>query len=111
MSEETKKQLEGAPMPGEDSEEPEIITLLDENNEEIRFELIGGCVDKGIQYFALIPEGSADEDGGFEEYIILKQITDDEGNMLVEIEDDDEFNRIAKIFDDAFDAEIDYDGN
>ena len=95
--------------PEEESGEPEIITLLDEDNKEIRFELIGGCVDKGVQYFALIPEGSADEEGGFEEYIILKQITDEEGDSLVEIEDDAEFDRIAKIFDDAFDTEYDYD--
>lgn len=90
--------------------EPEIVTLLDENGEEIRFELIGGYNDKGVQYFAMIPEGSADEDGGFEEYIILKSVTDAEGNEeLEEIEDDKEFDRIAAIFDDAFDAEYDYD--
>ena len=92
------------PIPATD-DEPEIITLLDENDQEIRFELIGGYNEKGIQYFALIPEGSADEDGGFEEYIILKQ----EGDELVEIEDDAEFDRIAQVFDDAFDTEIDYD--
>ena len=106
MSEEKKN-----PIVPEETEEPEIITLLDENNEEVRLELIGGVVDKGIQYFALIPEGSADEDGGFEEYIILKQIKDEDGDALVEIEDDAEFDRIAKIFDDAFNAEIDYDGS
>ncbi|MCQ2354959.1 MAG: DUF1292 domain-containing protein [Clostridia bacterium] len=90
--------------------EPEIVTLLDENDEEIRFELIGGYNDKGVQYFALIPEGSADEDGGFEEYIILKSVKNADGSEeLVEIEDDKEFDRIAAIFDDAFDAEYDYD--
>ena len=30
--------------------------------------------------FALIPEGSADSDGGFEEYIILKSVKDADGN-------------------------------
>ena len=88
----------------------DIVTLLDENDEEHEFELIGGCVNGGVQYFALIPAGSADEDGGFEEYIILKQIVNDDGTEdLVEIEDDDEFDRIAAIFDDAFDSETDYD--
>ena len=52
---------------GIDEGEVEIVTLLDENDNEVRFELIGGYVDKGVQYFALIPEGSADEDGGFED--------------------------------------------
>ena len=71
--------------------EAETVTLLDE-------------------YFALIPAGSADEDGGFSEYIILKSVRDADGEEeLVEIEDDAEFDRVAATFDDAFDAEYDYD--
>ena len=90
--------------------EPEVVTLMDENDEEHRFELIGACNDKGNQYYALIPEGSADEDGGFEEYIILKQIINEDGTEdMVEIEDDAEFERIAAKFDEAFDTEVDYD--
>ena len=83
--------------------EAETVTLLDEDNNEIEFEVIGGCVVDGVQYFALIPAGSADEDGGFTEYIILKSVKDDAG------EDDAEFDRVAATFDDAFDAEYDYD--
>lgn len=103
MAEDTKPTTEF------EDREPEIITLLDDDNNELRFELIGGYTEKGIQYFALIPEGSADEDGGFEEYIILKQVKGEDGDELVEIEDDREFEHIAQIFDDAFDTEIDYD--
>lgn len=90
--------------------EVETVTLLDEDNNEIEFEVIGGCVVDGVQYFALIPAGSADEDGGFTEYIILKSVKDDAGEEeLIEIEDDAEFDRVAATFDDAFDAEYDYD--
>lgn len=101
MSDEKKLPIEG--------EEAEIITLFDEDDNEIQFELIGGYTDRGVQYFALIPVGSADEDGGFDEYIILKSVEGENGEELVEIEDDAEFERIAAIFDDAFDAEYDYD--
>jgi uncharacterized protein YrzB (UPF0473 family) len=99
-------------IPGTEPEESEIeiVTLLDEDDNEIRFELIGGYTEKEVQYYALIPEGSADEDGGFSEYIILKAVVDADGNEdLVEIEDDAEFERIAAVFDDAFNAEFDYD--
>ena len=109
MSEAEKKEIQTGPDENAAADEPEIVTLLDENNEELRFELIGGCVEDGVQYFALIPEGSADEDAGFDEYIILKQVRGEEGDELVEIEDDAEFNKIAGIFDDAFNAEYDYD--
>ena len=72
--------------------EAEIVTLLDEDNNEIEFEVIGGCVVDGVQYFALIPAGSADDDGGFSEYIILKSVKDENGEEeLIEIEDDAEF--------------------
>jgi uncharacterized protein YrzB (UPF0473 family) len=101
MNDEKNLPLEG--------EEAEIITLLDEDDNEIQFELIGGYTDRGVQYFALIPVGSADEDGGFDEYIILKSVKSEDGEELVEIDDDAEFERIAAIFDDAFDAEYDYD--
>jgi uncharacterized protein YrzB (UPF0473 family) len=91
-------------------DEPEIISLYDDNGNEFKFEIIGACVDRGSQYFAVIPEGSADEEGDFEEFIIYKQITNEDGTRdLVEIEDDDEFERIAGKFSDAFDCEISYD--
>jgi len=97
-------------MTPETEEEVEIVTLVDENNEEHEFELIGGLNDKGQQYFALIPAGSADEEGGFEEYIILKSLKNEDGSEdLVEIEDDAEFDRVAQKFDEAFNSEIDYD--
>ena len=37
--------------------EAETVTLLDEDNNEIEFEVIGGCVVAGVPYFALIPGG------------------------------------------------------
>ena len=54
--------------------------------------------------------GRAGTIGGFSEYIILKSVRDADGEEeLVEIEDDAEFDRVAATFDDAFDAEYDYD--
>ena len=52
-----------------------------------------------------------DENGEEEsdEYVILKCIVDENGeDMLETIEDDDEFERVADIFDDKF-ADIYYD--
>ncbi|MBQ2511807.1 MAG: DUF1292 domain-containing protein [Clostridia bacterium] len=93
----------------EASEDSERVTLVDEDGQEHEFELIGGCVDRGCQYYALIPAGDADSDV-IEEYYIFKQIKNEDGTEdLVEIEDDAEFDRIAAKFDEAFDTEIDYD--
>ena len=92
----------------EEEYDPEIYTLTDEDGNELNFALLGTLEDEGNIYKALIP---VDENGEEEsdEYVILKCIVDENGeDMLETIEDDDEFERIADIFDDEF-ADIFYD--
>ncbi len=87
------------------TEEAEIYTLTDEEGNEAEFELAGSRELDGETYFALIPT-TPDND----EYVILKADTADDGEqMLVTIDDDDEFNRIADIFEEELFGEIDYD--
>ena len=88
--------------------DPEIYTLTDENDNEFHFALLGTLEHEGAVYKALIP---VNEDGEEEsgEYVILKLGTDDNGDDILEtIEDDEEFDRIADIFDDKF-SDIFYD--
>mgnify|MGYP001165598740 CR=1 FL=1 len=85
--------------------EGECYTLTDEDGNESQFELIGSCELDGNTYMALIPV----EDG--EEYVILKKETDENGeDILVTIDDDEEFDKVADIFEDELFSEIDYDG-
>ena len=70
--------------------DPEIYTLTDEDGNELFFALLGTLENEGNVYKALIP---VDENGE---------------DVLETIEDDDEFERIADIFDDEF-ADIFYD--
>ena len=82
----------------------ELYTLTDDEGNENDFELIGKCVIDGVTYLALVPD---EED---EEYVILKCETDEEGaDVLVTIDDDDEFERVASVFDDEIFSDIDYD--
>ena len=94
-----------------DSEgKPEVVEVEDEEGNKIRLEIVGACIDRGAQYYALIPEGSADEEGGFEEFMIYKlKVLENGERELEEIEDDAEFERIADKFLEAFDTETDYD--
>ena len=96
---------------GEETEEEyfdtEIYTLTDEEGNDEEFELIGKYMENGITYNALIP---ADEKKQTGEYIILRREADENGDIyLATIEDDDEFDRIADIFDESFNK-FDYDG-
>ncbi|MBQ7475722.1 MAG: DUF1292 domain-containing protein [Clostridia bacterium] len=89
--------------------EPEILVLTDEDGNELNFELLASLEHEGAEYKALVP---VDEDGNEtgDEYIILKCVVDENGEEMLEtIEDDDEFDRIADIFDDDM-ADVFYDG-
>ncbi len=93
--------------------EREIFTLVDEDGSEIEFEKIGEVSIGENTYFAMIPADSAEkaeDDGGFCEYVVLRLEKDENGeDTLVSVDDDDEFDNVADVFDDMFSEEIDYD--
>ena len=96
--------------PEELEEETEKIMLTDEDGVESEFELIGSAEIKGNQYFACVPTESINSE--YLEYVILKLVIDEDGEeMLVTIDDDDEFEDVADYFDDALADEIDLDEN
>lgn len=75
----------------------EVFTLTDEEGNESDFELIGRIEDNGQTYLALEPKDE-NPDG---EYVLLKIAKDDNGEeILITIDDNDEFDRIADIFED-----------
>ena len=86
--------------------ETEIYTLTDEDGKDEEFELIGKYMEDGVTYNALVPADESKQNG---EYILLRREVDENGDVyLVTIEDDEEFDRIADIFDESFN-DLDYD--
>ena len=86
----------------------DIFTLTDEDGEEKQFQLLDSCEVDGSEYLALIPL----EENDAEEYVILKREIDEDGeDILVTIDDDDEFDRVADIFEDELFGEVDYDSD
>lgn len=88
-----------------EEEEVELYTLVDENDKECQFECVGKYEDNGVQYFAMLPVEEEESD----EYVILKMATEDGEDILVSVDDDEEFDRIAGVFDQMLFDEIDYD--
>ena len=86
----------------------EIFTLTDEDGVESQFEMLGTIDLDGSSYVAMTPIDS-DEDEG--EYIILKVVEEDGEEVLVTIDDDEEFDKVADAFEDMYVEEIDYDGD
>ncbi|MBO5869697.1 MAG: DUF1292 domain-containing protein [Clostridia bacterium] len=88
-------------------ERENIFTLTDEDGNESDFELLGELNIDDNTYLALIPL-----DGDEDEYVILKIEVDENGDeLLVTIDDDDEFDNVADAFEDTFMGEIDLDGS
>ncbi|WP_104372580.1 DUF1292 domain-containing protein [Desulfocucumis palustris] len=74
-----------------DGGEDEVLTLIDENGEERNFTVIDILEVEGTEYAILLP---VDEES--DEAIILRFEKDEEGNeLLVDIEDDEEWEKVA----------------
>ena len=90
----------------------EYYTLTDEEGNELQFEVIGSAELNGIKYYAMIPVDDQPEEEDVYEYVILKSELDEDGEeVLVTIDDDDEFDDVADYFDDMLSDEADYDLN
>ena len=83
----------------EEAMEVEIYTLTDEEGNASDFELLAELTDEDRRYLALLP---VEEDA--DEYVILMTVPgENEGEeLLVTIEDDEEFERVAAAFDELF---------
>ncbi len=84
--------------------EPDRVTLTDEEGVEREFDIIGSLEMDGNEYFALVAV-----DGDEDEYIILKVVEENGEEVLITIDDDDEFDRVADAFDNEMMEEIDLD--
>ena len=89
---------------------PDIISLTDDEGKEYTFEVLDAIESDDGRYLAMLPVYDDPqqqlEDSG--ELVIVKVGEENGEEYLFPIEDDDEFDRIADIFDDEF-SDIFYD--
>ncbi len=106
---EKNNEMENMPV-DEFSTESEYYTLTDEDGNELQFEVIGSAMLNEVMYYAMIPADAQPTDEGVFEYVILKAEKDEDGeDILVTVDDDDEFDSVADYFEDALMDETDYD--
>ena len=92
--------------------EGEFYTLVDEDGNEIEFEVIASAELSGTMYYAMVPTEDQADEADVCEYVILKAEKDENGeDILVTVDDDDEFSDVADFFDDMLSDEADYDVN
>ena len=78
---------------------PDLFELIDEEGNKKQFELFDIAEINGEQYFAMLP---AIEDDNFLdsdcELGILKSVEEDDEEILVSIDDEDEFETVSSYF-------------
>jgi len=75
------------------NDEAEFITLQFDNDEEIECEILGIFDANDKEYIALLPD-----DGTDDVYIYGYKEVDDDEFELIDIEDEDEFNKAIEVF-------------
>ena len=77
-------------------EEESILTLTDENGDELNFEYLDCIEYEGIEYLVLMPEDS-------NEIVILEvQPVDEENENYVAVESEDTLDAVYQIFKDRY---------
>jgi uncharacterized protein YrzB (UPF0473 family) len=93
MAEETKG------LTPEEEYQPDLMTLQDEDGNEVTFEVIDALDHNGVHYLAVVEyvedETQINEDA---QLVILSVGTDEEGEYLDVVEDDDTLIEVSKLF-------------
>ena len=81
---------------------PDIITLLDDDNNQHEFEIIDEVEYQGETFYALMPTDNNKFRVDDSQYYIFKVVEEDGEEFLDEVEDGEIFNALADIFEDRF---------
>ena len=104
MSDEIKN-----PNTEEEEYQPDLMTLEDEDGNEVTFEVIDALDHKGVHYLAVVEYTENEADAEDAQLVILSVGEDDEGEYLDVVDDDETLLEVSKLFEQRLsdDYEID----
>ena len=89
---------------------PDLLTLEDEDGKEVTFEVIDATEVNGTRYLAVIPYREDPESLQEDAELILMRIgTDEEGEYMDIVDDDEELLTVGKVFEERLSAMYDID--
>lgn len=89
---------------------PDLLTLEDEDGKEVTFEVIDATEVNDTRYLAVIPYQEDPESLQEEAELILMRIgTDDQGEYMDIVDDDEELLTVGKVFEERLRAIYDID--
>ena len=89
---------------------PDLLTLEDEDGKEVTFEVIDATEVNGTRYLAVIPYQEDPESLQEDAELILMRIgTDEQGEYMDIVDDDEELITVGKVFEERLRAMYDID--
>ena len=92
--------------PNTEEDQPDLMTLEDEDGNEITFEVIDALDHKGVHYLAAV-EYAETEEAENAQLVILSVGEDDEGEYLDVVDDDELLLELGKLFEERLSDEYD----
>ena len=91
----------------EEENQPDLMTLEDEDGNEITFEVIDALDYKGVPYLAAVEYAETEEEAENAQLVILSVGEDDEGEYLDVVDDDELLLELGKLFEERLSDEYD----
>lgn len=101
MADETKN------LNAEEEYQPDLMTLEDEDGNEVTFEVIDALDHKGVHYLAVVEYTEDEKDAEDAQLVILSVGEDDEGEYLDVVEDDETLLEVSKLFEQRLSEDYD----
>ena len=93
--------------PNTEEDQPDLMTLEDEDGNEITFEVIDALDHKGVHYLAAVEYAETEEEAANAQLVILSVGEDDEGEYLDVVDDDELLLELGKLFEERLSDEYD----
>ena len=88
---------------------PDLLTLEDEDGKECTFEILDDTMVGDIRYLAVVPYSEDPDDDEDAELLIMRVGSDDAGEYMDIVDDDEEFAAVAPVIEEHLRAEFDID--
>lgn len=82
----------------EEEYEQDLITLQDEDGQEVTCEVIDATDVNGVHYLALVPCPENEDDAEDSELIIMRVGEDEQGEYMDIVDDDEELYQVSEVF-------------
>lgn len=92
----------------EEEYQPDLLTLEDEDGNEVTFEVIDALDHKGVHYLAVVEYAGEDSDVDEDAQLVILSVgEDDQGEYLDVVDDDETLLEVSKLFEQRLSDEFD----